>query len=198
MKTHFHSIHRKYIPWISSVPLCKGMEWKPTWKTTPNDDRILFGRGLELPKGWKRPVPNIFTSLKYEIAAFAKNIEFIHSRQDGFFSPGCLFAPRILYPLDTRYTTESVNQDLEYYEQRLALGFHSVCSDLFPGRLASVVEGGGKRRVFAIGNYLKQRLLHPVHVWGMSVLRKIPQDGTYDQLGPIRALSRFRPFIPLI
>lgn len=27
----------------------------------------------------------------------------------------------------------------------------------------------------------------------MSVLRKIPQDGTYDQLGPIRALSRFRP-----
>lgn len=59
-----------------------------------------MGRGLTLPKGWKKAVPNIVTSLKYEIAAFAENINFIHSRQDGFFSPGILFVKRILYPLD--------------------------------------------------------------------------------------------------
>ncbi|GMN74458.1 hypothetical protein TIFTF001_052379, partial [Ficus carica] len=72
MKSHFKSIHRKSLPWISTIPLNKGMVWQPTWKTVPNDDRIFFGRGLELPKGWHRPVPQIFTSLKYEIAAFAK------------------------------------------------------------------------------------------------------------------------------
>lgn len=196
MKSHFKSIHRKSLPWISTIPLNKGMVWQPTWKTVPNDDRIFFGRGLELPKGWHRPVPQIFTSLKYEIAAFAKNIEFLHSRQDGFFSPGILFAPRILYALDNKYTTESVNLDLEYYESRLALGFHSVTqaySDLFPGRLASVIEGGGKRRIFAIGNYIKQRLLFPVHQWCMNVLKHLPSDGTFNQLGPIERLSHLRP-----
>lgn len=30
------------------------------------------------------------------------------------------------------------------------------------GRLASTCEGGGKRRVFAVGNYVKQRLLRPI------------------------------------
>lgn len=172
------------------------MTWQPTWKTVPNDDRIFFGRGLTLPKGWSKPVPQICTSLKYEIAAFAKNIEFIHSRQDGFFSPGVLFAPCVLYALDNVFTTKVVNQDLEYYEKRLALGFHSVTSaysDLFPGRLASVVEGGGKRRIFAIGNYIKQRLLFPVHSWGMQVLSHIPQDGTFNQVGPIKRLASFKP-----
>ena len=43
----------------------------------------------------------------------------------------------------------------------------------------------GKRRLFVIGNWFKQRLLYPVHVWGMSVLRRIPQDGTFHQEGPI-------------
>ena len=47
------------------------------------------------------------------------------------------------------------------------------------GRLGQSVEGGGKRRIFAIGNYVNQRLLKPVHDWLMSVLRLIPMDGTF-------------------
>lgn len=34
------------------------------------------------------------------------------------------------------------------------------------GRLGQVVEGGGKSLLFAIGNYVNHRLLHPFHVWG--------------------------------
>lgn len=34
------------------------------------------------------------------------------------------------------------------------------------GRLGQVVEGGGKSLLFAIGNYVNNRLLHPFHVWG--------------------------------
>lgn len=48
MKVHFKEIHRKYLPWISSIPLEKGMRWEPTWKATPNDDRAYVGRGFPL------------------------------------------------------------------------------------------------------------------------------------------------------
>lgn len=54
MKSHFKAIHQKYVPWISTIPLCKGMVWQPTWKATPNDDRIFVGRGLALPKVGRR------------------------------------------------------------------------------------------------------------------------------------------------
>ena len=51
----------------------------------------------------------------------------------------------------------------------------------FPGRLACSLPGGGKRRIFAIGHFLNQRLLKPVHDWCMTVLRSIPSDGTFNQ-----------------
>jgi len=44
------------------------------------------------------------------------------------------------------------------------------------GRLEQSIEGGGKRRIFAIGNWVTQRLLAPLHKWLMSVLRTIPMD----------------------
>jgi hypothetical protein len=57
------------------------------------------------------------------------------------------------------------------------------------GRLGSVVEGGGKRRIFAIGNYKNQRLLHPVHDWLNEVLKMIPMDGTFEQTRPLNYLE---------
>ena len=48
-----------------------------------------------------------------------------------------------------------------------------------------MIEGGGKRRIFAICNYIKQRLLFPVHKWAMKVLSSIPTDGTFDQERPL-------------
>ncbi|XP_042517490.1 uncharacterized mitochondrial protein AtMg01410 [Macadamia integrifolia] len=53
-------------------------------------------------------------------------------------------------------------------------------------------EGAGKRRIFAIGNYTKQRLLYPYHEWAMAVLRRIPNDGTFDQTAPLKRLVGFK------
>lgn len=50
------------------------------------------------------------------------------------------------------------------------------------------IEGGGKRRIFAIGNYVNQRLLRPVHEWLAEILRRIPQDGTFNQTKPLTDL----------
>ncbi|DAB41749.1 RNA-dependent RNA polymerase [Humulus lupulus mitovirus 1] len=187
IKSSFPIINKKYLPWLTSIPLHKGMKWVPTWKSTPNDDRQFHAKELQ---------PTIFTSLKHEIAAFAHQLNVIHSFQDGIFSPGILFRERTLWPLDYRGNAESCNQDLDYYERStLAVGFQSVASAydsswLRPGRLAQVVEGGGKRRIFGIGNYIKQRLLHPVHDWAMQVLSRIPTDGTFDQNAPIHRLAQ--------
>lgn len=62
---------------------------------------------------------------------------------------------------------------------------------MYPGRLACAIEGGGKRRILAIGNSIKQRCLRPVHDWAMRVLYRIPTDGTYDEMRPIHRLKRF-------
>ena len=51
-----------------------------------------------------------------------------------------------------------------------------------------MIEGGGKRRLFAVCNYVKQRLLSPVHDWAFKVLSVIRSDGTFDQERPLRRL----------
>lgn len=56
------------------------------------------------------------------------------------------------------------------------------------GRLSTKPEPAGKIRVFAIVDYWSQIALKPLHDWLFSVLREIPQDGTFDQLAPVKRL----------
>lgn len=62
--------------------------------------------------------------------------------------------------------------------------------NLYPSRLTFTLEGAGKG---AIGNYVRQRLLHPVHSWAMRVLSRLTCDGTFRQEAPIHRLSALRP-----
>ena len=55
-------------------------------------------------------------------------------------------------------------------------------------RLAVKEEPAGKSRVFTILDSISQRLLQPLHEWLCDVLRLIPQDGTFNQLRPLRGL----------
>jgi len=58
------------------------------------------------------------------------------------------------------------------------------------GRLAySTSAGAGNWRIFAIGNYVHQRLLRPLHDFLMRVLACLPTDGTFDQLRPLDRLK---------
>lgn len=81
------------------------------------------------------------------------------------------------------------------YENNLGFEINKINSNIqnldpgIQGRLAMVCEGGGKRRLFVIGNYVRQRLLRPFHDWAMKVFKTLPQDGTYDQSRPIRAVG---------
>jgi len=48
-------------------------------------------------------------------------------------------------------------------------------------RLGFSPEGGGKTRIFAIGDYWSQFSLRPIHDTLMGILRRLETDGTYDQ-----------------
>lgn len=56
------------------------------------------------------------------------------------------------------------------------------------GRLSVKHEAAGKERIFAITDWWTQCLLKPLHQSVFRFLRTIPQDGTFDQLAPVRRL----------
>lgn len=56
------------------------------------------------------------------------------------------------------------------------------------GKLSLKLEAAGKVRVFAIVDAWTQSLLSPLHKALFSILRNIPQDGTFNQLKPIKVL----------
>jgi hypothetical protein len=63
----------------------------------------------------------------------------------------------------------------------------------FPlGRLVVLAkDGGGKRRIVGVVDYWSQWALKSLHTYLFDVLRRIPQDGTFDQLAPVKSLLEF-------
>jgi len=58
------------------------------------------------------------------------------------------------------------------------------------GRLSVKIEPAGKARVFALVDYWTQVALRPLHEFIFSILREIPQDGTFNQLKPVKRLMK--------
>jgi hypothetical protein len=117
----------------------------------------------------------------------------------GSFSPQVPpISPTALWMKCVRYPFCSYNDELtilgsDYSEEKVMPYLRKRQDNLLIlserlGSLSCTLSGDGKRRLFAIGNYFKQRLLYPFHAFLMSVLRKIPMDGTFDQRAPIRRL----------
>jgi hypothetical protein len=70
---------------------------------------------------------------------------------------------------------------LWYKGTRLSLGRLSVLAK----------DGGGKRRIVGVVDYWSQWALRSLHAYLFDVLRRIPQDGTFDQLLPVKGLLEF-------
>lgn len=170
----------RYIPWVTTIPLRQGMTWLPTWKAIPN---YKVFKGFDLPKS-----PYIVWPL--ELRCFASMLRFIHSKGEQF-SPLCLWPSRIRFALDPNNKIYT-NKDLDACENSFAPRLPNVegpaAKHFCFGRLGSSVEGRAKRRIFAIGNYVCQRLLKPVHEFLMDVLKRLPSDGTFNQTGPLKHL----------
>lgn len=202
IKTHGPNLISKYLPGIRSIPLLQGLKWEPTWKSVPLSTKFVSRyRSIDSKESETLDQSNIFSNLKHEMAGFIFNINKIHSIQDGFFSPGCLWPEWIIYPLDHKRTSEIMNWSLEWFERRIGPHMSTILPayqlhppvPLFTGKLAQTLPGAGKRRIFAVCNYIKQRLLKPTHNWAMEVLSTIPMDGTFYQEGPLIKLAKLKP-----
>jgi len=80
--------------------------------------------------------------------------------------------------------------DLEQRFIKFMTGIDVDFSGLLPefGRLCSLKESAGKVRTIAIVDPITNWLLKPLHNWLFSILRSIPNDGTFDQERPIKLL----------
>lgn len=195
-----HGLHHKiravisrYIPHHTTIPVKQGIRWVPTWKSVPN---MIVGKD-------RKKVPSIFTSLSKEFAIFDHIISYqgFETEDERLDSIVNLQEELIVHsgnPLDyLGIPIEGMSSsDLmwTYYEliargidvkfgSKLSMG---DISGLHLARVAASMAGAGKRRLFIIGNYGIQQLLRPYHDWFMSVLRTIPNDGTFEQHKPLR------------
>jgi len=56
------------------------------------------------------------------------------------------------------------------------------------GKLSFKNEAAGKIRVFAIVDALTQWAMKPLHRWLFAILRRVPMDGTFNQLQPLKRI----------
>jgi hypothetical protein len=59
---------------------------------------------------------------------------------------------------------------------------------MFMGKIGVVRNVAGKARVVGLTNYWLQVALRPVHDGIFRFLKRVPTDGTHDQLDPVRRL----------
>lgn len=95
---------RKYLPWISTIPIKQEMRWIPTWKSLPTSVKDRRGKTIK----------SCLTSLVSEMAAFARST---NSELDmkGLVPSILLWQPYIRYagdPLNMVEITEMVNKTL--------------------------------------------------------------------------------------
>jgi len=86
------------------------------------------------------------------------------------------FAPRLLFVIQS------------VLNQSASLPISTVRLPM--GKLGLKEEAAGKVRVFAMVDPLTQWLLAPVHKVLFSILRRIPMDGTFNQLKPLYRLIK--------
>lgn len=176
----------RYIPWVTSIPLKQGITWLPTWKAIPN---YKVFKGFGLPKS-----PYIVWPL--ELRCFGSMLRFIHGYGEQY-SPLCLWPHRLRFALDPRnedFTIKDLNACEQSFAPHLPVVDGPAAKHFCFGRLGSSTEGRAKRRIFAIGNYVCQRLLRPVHEFLMAVLKKLPSDGTFNQMGPLKHIVNKRKY----
>lgn len=78
---------------------------------------------------------------------------------------------------------ELIHSLLSYWLERANKTINN--KDSFLGRLAIKEEAAGKVRVFAMVDPLTQWVLNPLHKNLFKILKRIPMDGTFNQLKPL-------------
>lgn len=112
VKTRSRTLIRKYIPWVSTIPVEQGISWEPTWKATPN---IKIPKDALYPKYWGKARKSAFCTLTYELSAFGTMLQHEHAL-GAFFSSGGIWRHRVRFALDPD-NTRFFHDDMEWFEK---------------------------------------------------------------------------------
>ncbi|GKV51977.1 hypothetical protein SLEP1_g58588 [Rubroshorea leprosula] len=170
-KPLFKELFLRYVPNIHAIPLEQGMRWIPSWKILPTYSSLNTLYQIFPEKARYRRFKSPFLVQTLELSAFGFLVNFINS-QGQQWNQGILFEHRVRYALDPNNKVFS-GLDLESFESKVGPylpPWHPAMGPPMLGKLAQTVEGGGKRRLFAIGNWL-------------------PMDGTFNQPAPLARLK---------
>jgi len=169
---------------ISHIPnlpteLKLGFDWRPTWTSGPNS-RSAPGRTSVLV------FRHDLNHYKAELENPTKDLApFVNGKTVLSFLSQSLFPTRLIQiPSSPKLTGEKAFINLIEELGTAKRGRWGI--------LGKKLEGGGKIRIFAMLDSIRQALFRPIHNWFMGALRSIPQDGTYDQLKPLYSLIRKR------
>lgn len=98
-----------------------------------------------------------------------------------------LFVPNVVWAGDRDRPVPDLSLDLETFLTLIVQ--NPPNTPVSVGRVGMKVEPAGKVRLFMIMDSISQRLLHSLHKWVYGLLRRLPSDGTYNQLGPLERLK---------
>jgi hypothetical protein len=83
-----------------------------------------------------------------------------------------------------------LEREIRFIKDLISSGWKAPPKETRIGKLSLKEEAAGKIRVFAIADVWTQSILRPIHDHIFSILRKIPEDGTFDQSAPLFRLMR--------
>ncbi|GER45605.1 photosystem I P700 chlorophyll a apoprotein A1 [Striga asiatica] len=188
---------------IDSLFRLFAFSWQPPLYLNYIDPRAVLKNFFEIGKAetFSTMSPSIYGSFLgggrvpscMQVQARSNSTERVD--RDSLCSPGILFSKRVLYPLDNEWNTRCANEDLSFYEKNPGQVFDQLGSALesyvlHQGRIAQVVEGAGKRRLFVIGkskSVFSDRCMIGVCGCYPTYLQI---DGTFNHSGPIHRLMR--------
>lgn len=155
---------------FNAAKLWRDGEWA---KTPPN---LLEDYLKEVPGGFGT-TKSLWTLL-LETADFYPAVRHMHRAQ-----------PVVAVPPSGGKGRFTLTEDPESRGSQVLPNAHPTGKDAC-GRLALLEEAAGKVRVVALLDCWSQWALKPLHNWIFSILEGIPQDGTFDQLRPIKRLLK--------
>lgn len=181
--------YSRSLPAVTSIPLHTGVRWLPTFKYLPTMGEYASAliRRKRIDPHRRRAAFSSFCVEAYERYSFTVLLMMNVSNGYGSYGPLSVKTTRFAFDEVGNKVLEKLCSSL-FNDYTFAFSNVSSVYEMLPvrlGMLGSSFPGSGKRRIFAIGNYVIQRMLKGPHDWCASLLKTLKTDGTYNQTQPL-------------
>jgi len=152
--------------------------WEKKWHNTKLSGKVAY---LRMKTSIRKPFIHQVNYIPLPPGIYIYPVEALNFNHDYGFAtlrndPDNLFERLFITTASTPKELEALNSKELRAQTPLAM-----TSNLSVGKLSPKVEAAGKLRIFAMVDIWTQSALYPLHLWLFDILRKIPNDGTFNQ-----------------